>query len=420
MGASILFILADSALVLSASIFQLLLAWLTISITKSGLYLGLIMSLAFGIRILFQPYCGYLVDHYHKGRLFLSAAVIFSLNIMLFTGNLLFLHYNLLITAILVVVIEVTATIAGSSSSIMISLLAPSSVRTRLIGYMASLQSTQIIIGAIIGGSSIALIGIHFTLIIITIMSFIAVLLAWIFRHNKALSLSDKSTQNAWNKITQGFKILKQLPPEYISCIAGVIDNLILPAFFMVILPVYIKLVLNLPATWLAAMEISYAIGMMLSGLAIPKLLDKGISRYQCIITANATMAVFFILFPFANLSIQLVMMLINGFALGANNIPTSTMRALAVPAKYRGRLSAAVIFSCSLLIPVGNAGFGILTNANYLPYLDSTMIIIGILMFIPVIILLRSRESKDAYSISDHQLENYYASKYQKAFTNN
>lgn len=343
----IIFLCAQNFSVIAFRFFQLLLAWVTLSETHSGYTLGVIVTISWVANIICLPFSGYFLDRYKKGVVVFLANLISLILILVFYINLVYYAYNIMIVVLITIILSVADSVLLSSPNTIIPFIVEKERLSKFTGFWATLASLQTIIGALVGGGTIALVGNQISILIIAILYLIALLFSFLLMRNKLLlHASMVKGQKFYMQLLKGFSVLVKLTPERSLCCVGMTVNFVMTPLLMILLPVYIKIFLNLPIIYLAIMEICFGLGLLITSPFVGKLLSNNVKRLSLILMGNSLTAVSIMLFPIAGpLYFKLILLFLIGSGLALNNVSTSSLRALAVPDYIRGRLESAIYF---------------------------------------------------------------------------
>ncbi|WP_116964095.1 MFS transporter [Fastidiosibacter lacustris] len=407
----IIFICAQNFSVIAFRFFQLLLAWVTLAQTHSGYLLGVVVTVSWIANIIFLPFSGYCLDRYKKGLVIFLANFVSLILILMFFINLICFSYNLMIVILITIILSVADSILLSAPNTIIPFIVEKEKISKFTGFWGSIASLQTIIGALAGGSTMALFGDKLSILIIACLYFVALIFSFILMKNKLLlHASIAKGQEFYQQLLKGFSVLVKLTPERTLCLIGITGNFVVTPLLMILLPVYIQIFLNLSIIYLAIMEICFGLGLLITSMLVGKLLSKDVKRLTLILTGNTLTAISIMLFPVVSfLYLKLLLLFLIGSGLALNNISTSSLRALAVPDDIRGRLESAIYFFCILSIPAGSYTFGIFTQTKQSQQITVIMIIMGSMILFSLLFILLSPLTYKTLLCKDRDLKNYY-----------
>ncbi len=183
----IIFICAQNFSVIAFRFFQLLLAWVTLAQTHSGYLLGVVVTVSWIANIIFLPFSGYCLDRYKKGLVIFLANFVSLILILMFFINLICFSYNLMIVILITIILSVADSILLSAPNTIIPFIVEKEKISKFTGFWGSIASLQTIIGALAGGSTMALVGDKLSILIIACLYFVALIFSFILMKNKLL-----------------------------------------------------------------------------------------------------------------------------------------------------------------------------------------------------------------------------------------
>jgi MFS family permease len=387
--------------------------------SESGRYLALVIALSWLVNLFAFPVAGASVDKF-GGKLVLTSAVLLSFfAVLIFWVDRSLLGAHQLVGALALIAMSIADCVVSIAPNSMIPLAAPSEDITRFVGYAASVNSCQAIVGAVIGGSVMALLGPNKALCLLLVMFGIASIAAASLRLRTPVTASKVVELNrSGPEWSRGFLALKTIIPERSFCILSVVINFVLTPLVSIVVPVYIRLILNAPIGYLAAAEISLGCGMLAGTFVAPRLLKFGTTRLRVLITGSVLLAgcisgVTFLAAPW----LQAVALGLIGCGVAFNNISCGSLRGHATPDSIRGRLESAVFTCCVASIPAGSWVFGHFVSGSNVHYLGWATGISGLAIISVQLLLLLSRPTVAALTTPDQDLAGYYEKLFPTAF---
>jgi MFS transporter, DHA3 family, macrolide efflux protein len=398
--------------------FQIVFAWACLSQTGSGGFLAGIVGLSWLVNLVAIPLAGHFVDR-RGGKRALTASIFVSLlcTFLFFCDSKYFgLHVGLGAAAlILTAVADCVISIAPNS---MIPRLVTGEHVTRCVGYAASINAFQSVVGAVVGGAMLGFLGTNAALGILVGMLSAALISATSMRWSPAPIDAVTSAESPYAAMLKGFAALATIVPERSLCMMAIVSNFVLTPLVSIVIPVFVRFILHAPVAYLATAELGIGIGMIGGTLAAPLLINRGVSRLALVLGGNLMAAACVCLVAFLSSPVAQVAM-VGGIGLGValNNVACGSLRGHATPDKIRGRLEAAVFACCVASIPLGSWIFGLFATAATVGYLRWAILCAGLVMLLSSAVLVFSKQTRSALTTSDNELNGFYAKNYPNAF---
>ena len=404
-----LFIFSQNISVITFRFFQLLLAWSTLSITNSSSTLTVLVTMSWIANIIFLPISGYCLDKFRKSLIIFIANLMSLFLVVIFYLQFITLNFNFLIVIFITILLSISDSILLSSPNSIIPLIVKSENISKYTSISGILSSLQVIIGSIIGGGVIALLGISWSMKFIILFYLISLLLSLTLFFNKKISIANSNDKESFYiEMFKGFHVLQLLTPEKILCCMSMICNFIITPLIIVILPIYIKIILDKSVIYLAIMEICFGLGIFVGSYSTAKFISYNIKRMYLIFSSFFIMGFSIVLFPFSeNLYIQFFILFLIGVGVSLTNISMISLRALAVPNRVKARLESIIYLFCIISIPLGSYVLGLFSGSEQ--NLKWLMTFVGIFILVSPLLLLISKKTKDVLCLNDSSLKNYY-----------
>ena len=215
-----IFISSENISVIAFRFFQLLLTWLILSATNNPFTLTIVITVSWVANIIFLPISGYFLDKYKKNYIIFLANILSLILIILFYLQYKILTFNLLTILTITILLEVFDSILISVPNAIIPLIIKPENISKYTGINGTLSSMQVIIGSIIGGSSIAWLGIKNSISIIIFLYLASTILCLFLLFNKNLATITSSKEESFYKgLSKGFHSLHLLKLEKVMCI---------------------------------------------------------------------------------------------------------------------------------------------------------------------------------------------------------
>lgn len=254
---------------LGDNLFSIAMMWLVLQLTNSALAMGMLPILAMLPRIAFQLLGGVWVDRYDRRVLMMASdgirgATMLVLAVLVATNQIQLLH---------IYILQVIFGVVGAFFSPAASALIPSTVPKEGLVVANSLsglawQVTQII-GPALGGILIAVpeIGVAGVIFLNAVSFAFGVLGVWLIRLPAPVRTVPRE-KTVWSELRDGFQYLCNFRVLLIVILLGTVLNFAL-APFMVLLPIFVKTVLEGGAETFGLLTSAMAIGAVVGNVAI-------------------------------------------------------------------------------------------------------------------------------------------------------
>jgi MFS family permease len=377
----------------------------------------MIIALSWLVNLFACPAAGVLVDRFGKRVLTASVLLSFAATLMFWIDHSL-LGYHPAFAALALILMSVADSVVSIAPNSMIPLAAPSGDINRFVAYAASINSCQAIVGAVIGGSVMAFLGPDKALLILLLMFALASLATLSLKLRPAKhgpTVEGKVARSEWLK---GFRAVKTIVPERLSCLLAAVINFVFTPLISIIVPVYIRLALHAPISYLVGAETSLGCGMLFGTFAAPRLLQRGATRLSVLVVGTVLMAVCIAgISSTTTLWVQALALALIGSGAACFNIASSSLRGHATPDLIRGRLESAVFTCCVASIPLGSWVFGLFVSDHGIHYLGWLTGGAGLAILVMQVLLLLSRQTVAALTTPDRDLTGYYLKYFPNAF---
>ncbi|MEZ8695140.1 MFS transporter [Vibrio splendidus] len=372
---------------------------------------GTLVAIMWIANICFLPISGFLLDMYSKKTIILASSI-GSLS----ASALLLYHYESLLSCVLIVsILSIFNSVISTAPNSLIPLLVGKEKLTKAIGLSSTLNSLQVIIGAVIGGGVIYVIGVEVSLYVTAALYLLSLVLVLSMTFPR-VPVENEKTPNKAIQITQGFRSLKRLKPEVMFCLSAMVGNFILTPLISVIIPIYVQHNLYNNVGYVVLFESAIAVGMILGGTISIKATAL-LTRYHQVLLGGCLIGLGVI--AFASLEhayFKAFALLCSGMGLTIKGIPFSSLRGHAVPHDYKARIESAIFTLCILSIPIGSLTFSYILD-NTLLDINNLVMFMGVLIILSLTFITFSKESVQVLKQGDDDLEHYYTQKYPKAF---
>ncbi|MFT3889907.1 MAG: MFS transporter [Arachnia sp.] len=383
-----IFFLGGQAISLFGSgITQFVLLWYVTMGTQSGVMMTIAVVVGFVPMMLLAPFGGVLADRLNRRYLIAAADAMVALSTLalIVAFALGYGSYTLVFIAMGL------RAIGGGVQTPAVGALLPQIVPTehlgRVNGYNASIQAAVNLVSPMIAGALYAVASIEWLLAIDVVTAVIGIgillVLVKVPPHAAAVSGSEQSGMAdlvEGVKYVHGHRFVRRMMAYF-----ALVNVMIAPLAFLT--PLQVTRTFANDAWHLAAVEVTFAVGMFVGGIAIGSW-GGFRSRVTTTGASIAAMGVTGILLGIPiNFVLYLVWMFLCGVVIPAFNTPAITMLQLAVEERFMGRVFSVVTMIGTGAMPLGMLLFG--PMADYVS-VELLLIVTGaVLVVIGVAILL-------------------------------
>ncbi|ABB11280.1 Major facilitator superfamily (MFS_1) transporter [Burkholderia lata] len=409
---------AQGAAVFSFRAFQLLFAWLVLRDAGSATYLASVIAVSWIVNLVAFPLGGVLIDRYGGVRgIRFSVTTSFAALLFFMLGEVSG-EFNPVVAAAVLILMSALDGVMSIAPNAIIPTFVQGRDLNRYLGYAASVNSMQVIVGAIIGGASMAVIGVKGAILTIAILFAASVCAVWSLSSRNRIRDQKASARGVFKETFLGFHALFKIDPEKWLCVSSVVINFVLTPFLSIVIPAFIKSMLHAPVSYLAASEILFGIGMLIGAFIAPRLIEAGVSRLRIILLGNLMVGAGIVAVIFVNFDVLRGLIVATiGFALSLGNVTCGSLRGYAAPNDIRGRLEAAVFTCCVASIPLGSWVFGYFVSSGSIVYLGYAMTMAGIAIILAQAGLLISKNTVIVLTSPEKELSGLYSRMYPGAF---
>lgn len=407
---------------LAAETFRLSVAWWMLKNTDSLLLFASALTASSFCQVSARLAVGWLGDRFSplavmRISLAIQAAVMACLGLMLLSG--------LIAPVLIIVLFAVLGACLGSreplANALIPSLVGSSNV-TRAMGQRGSLSSALSLLGPVLGGAALATAGAPASIVLaggLTLVCLLLLLTVDVPVQAKTLQQLSGGTRGFlrdWGKETwAGLRVFVQLKADFWLCMISCAINLVLPAFFSVVIPYLVVKVHQLPQQFIGVFDVCFAAGMLLGGLKLVHLSNAAFGKRASISIGLACLSLPQFMFAISsNVYINAAAMFLGGC--GMLNLFTniSSLRAVATPIEFRSRIFGSASFLVAISMPPG-----IWTVSRVLDSWGHTTLLYGsgALILVSAGCVYLVPDLSRLMSLSEKECENAYRRFYPKAF---
>ncbi|MGF1740596.1 MFS transporter [Vibrio profundum] len=411
------FFVAQGLSVVSFRFFQIVMAWALLQGRDSGYVLGMMITLSWGVNLISFPFAGYFLDKFHKAIILIFSTFVSTLSILAFYFNFTEWGNSLTIGVISISLLAFSNAIFSSAPNSIIPLISNQSDVSNRIGYLSTLNSLQPILGAILGGAAISIVGVNHSFILILGMFVVSMLSIIPMFLNASLTPQDEHNVDLKNdNVFRGFSVICKLPPERTLCLKSMVINSTLTPLVAIIIPVYIKLVMEKSVVYFSVAEGLFGGGMLIGSFLAIYWRKKSVHRLTMTVSSIIITGICVALFALLpDISYKYVAIFVIGVCLSIDNVACNSLRALATPNYIRGRLESTVFFFAVLSIPAGSYVFSKFTLPDTLSLLNPAIVFMGGVIVLSSLLVLLSKNTRRALKTNDSDLDGFYEKNYLK-----
>ena len=396
-----LFLAGQAVSLFGSGLVQYALLWYVTMGTQSGRMMTIATVVGFVPMMLLAPFGGVWADRLNRRYLIASADALVALSTLVLLLVFLAGYGSYTVVFLAMALRAFGGGVQTPAVSALLPQIVPAEYLGKVNGYNSSMQSAVNLVSPMIAGALYALASIEWILMIdiITATLGIAILLILVRvpAHQAAI---DGPVQSGLDDLREGVDYVRRHDfVRRLIAYFAVINFMFAPLAFLT--PLQVTRTFANDPEHLAAVEMAFAIGMLLGGIIIgtwgglqSRVATAGLSIISCgVITV-------LIGFPF-NFAVYLVWMFLCGIALPFFNTPAITSLQLAVEERFMGRVFSVVGVIGMGAMPLGMLFFGPL--ADRIP-VERILVATGVLLSASGIVILldrtlRASEPKDPSS---------------------
>lgn len=424
------------------------LMWWILDKTGSAAQISSVLAPSMFVRIFLLPLCGPLGDLFSRKWIIVYADCWRAfLTIILALVYFLDFFYLPLIVAISILLSFGSALFESVSTSIVPNIISDESKIPKAMEQTQSITTFGTVIGGISGGVIVTFLGIGGAFVVDSVSFIIAIIATLKIKcaynsYNRIQALKESESENANNifidrplkfkflnsinsvypmikkwfvDFKEGIYVIRRIPLQFgIGLVAAILNLVTSP--LSVALPVLVKESRNMPPWFLGALEASVGIGGIFGAFAVGKILKRFHADYVILAGIGAIGIGISILPLTPNILLPLLMMFFIGMGSMVTNIPIVTRSTMALPDKYRSRVSSCASFLYQMAIPIGVAITG---NLISIFSLTTTLIFSGALVILLAPLIYLIPDFKKFMRLSNESVATFYTDNYPQAFVN-
>ncbi|POF41138.1 MFS transporter [Pseudomonas laurylsulfativorans] len=396
---------------------QLAVAWWALQETGSTTYFANIIACSIAAEVLAKPLLGWLGDKYNKILLIKLTSWISLLTALLMALLSTAEAFNPWAVGVLMMLSSTIIGIRDPLQASIIPLFADDDKVSLAFRTKSVMSSFSILLGPVLASGLIYGVGITMAFVTDFFAIFIAgTLIATIPSHIGAVDPSEKTPRaSGFSMIYSGFKVVYGVKVEFYLAIIAMLINFALFPFFTILIPLYVKDVIQYPVTYIGLLDSCFGLGILAGSYKIIGWLSERVPRDMCVSAGFALLGGNLVVVGTISSSfIVPAAFFCGGIGLMLINIPTSAVRLLATPTLHRNRIFATVSFLSAAASPAGS--FAMTALISYLG-VTLTIALLGIMVLLLSLLVLLVPDFKLFMRSQDTQLNDAYLDKYPKAF---
>lgn len=396
---------------------QLAVAWWALEETHSANVFSYMIACAIAAEVLARPLLGWVGDRHDKMR------VVFICNVInIFSALALWLlsvvgWFQPALVGALMVSGSVVVGMRDPIQSSIIPLLVSKEQVALAFRSKGMMSSLALLIGPGLAGGLVSLWGVSAALALEVAAAVIASGLVQqiLVASHRTLAASAAPDMGRIQMILSGFKVVYRVRIEFFLAVLAMGVNFALYPFFSILVPLFVKSVLLMPAWYVGVLDASFGLGILFGSYSGIGWLAKRLPRDASIALGFALLGgnlfVTGLLLPSWLMPIAFAA---GGTGLMLINVHASTIRTLATPESHRNRMAATVAFFSSVASPVGSMAIGMLIDTVSLTWIMTGL---GALVCVLSVTVFCIPYSKHVMRMPDDQLDGVYAEIYPAAF---
>ncbi|MEB0043069.1 MULTISPECIES: MFS transporter [unclassified Pseudomonas] len=395
---------------------QLAVAWWALQETGSAHYFANMIACSITAEVLAKPLLGWLGDKYNKILIIKLASWISLLTALLMVVLSAMGSFNPWAVGALMMISSAIVGVRDPLQASVIPLFADDDKVSLAFRTKSVMSSFSILLGPVLASVLIYAGGITFAFAADFVAVLIAgALIATVPSHIGATDEGEKAPASGFNMIYSGFKVVYGVKAEFYLAIIAMLINFALFPFFTILIPLYVKDVIQYPVTYIGLLDSCFGLGILAGSYKIIGWLSGCVPRDLCVSAGFALLGCNLVVVGTVSSSfIVPVAFFCGGVGLMLINIPTSAVRLLATPKRHRNRIFATVSFLSAAASPVGS--FAMDTLIAYLG-ITLTITLLGVMVLLLSALVFLVPDFKTFMRSPDTQLNDAYLAKYPEAF---
>ncbi|PTR21745.1 MFS transporter [Pseudomonas sp. GV085] len=397
---------------------QLAVAWWALQVTGSATYFANMIACSIATEVLAKPLLGWLGDKYNKILIIKLTSWISLLTALLMAVLSATEAFNPWAVGVLMMLSSAIVGVRDPLQASIIPLFADDDKVSFALRTKSVMSSLSILLGPVLASGLIYGFGITFALATDFFAILIAgALIATIPNYIGAADECEKTPRaSGFRMIYSGFKVVYGVKVEFYLAIISMLINFSLFPFFTILIPLYVKDVIQYPVTYIGLLDSCFGLGILAGSYRIIGWLSTRLPRDMCVSAGFALLGSNLVVVGTVSSSFFIpVAFFCGGVGLMLINIPTSAVRLLATPKLHRNRVFAIVSFLSAAASPLGSFAMpSLIVNLG----VTLTITLLGVLVLLLSLLVFLVPDFTTFMRSRDTQLNDAYRVKYPKAFT--
>ena len=396
---------------------QLAVAWWTLQETGSAVYFANMIACSIAAEVLARPLFGWLGDRYNKILILkivsiLSALTALVMVLLSVTGT-----FNPWTLGALMMIGSAVVGVRDPLQASIIPLFADDDKVSLALRSKSVMYSFSTLLGPVLASGLIYGFGIAFALAADFFAILVAgALIATVPTHTGATGTDVKTrVTSGFRMICSGFKVVYGVKVEFYLAMIAMLVNFALFPFFTILLPLYVKDVIQYPVTYIGLLDSCFGLGILAGSYKVIGWLGELIPRDLCVSAGFALLGGNLLVVGAVSSSVIVPLAFFcGGIGLMLINIPTSAVRLLATPKDHRNRIFATVSFLSAAASPLGSFAMnGMITTMG----VALTITLLGVMVLLLSLLVFLVPDFKTFMRTRDTQLTDAYRDRYPSAF---
>ena len=396
---------------------QLAVAWWALQETGSAVNFANMIGCSIAAEVLSKPLLGWMGDKYNKILIIKLAScisIMTALVMVLLSAIGMFDSYA--VSALMMVSSAIVGVRDPLQASI-IPLFASDDKVSLAFRSKSVMSSFSILLGPALASGLIYGFGITLAFAVDLLAILIAgLLIATIPSHIGASEEGEKIPEDSGLRmIYSGFKVVYGVKVEFYLAIVAMLINFALFPFFTILIPMYVKEVIQYPITYIGLFDASFGLGILVGSYKIVGWLSQRVPRDICVSAGFALLGSnLLVVGTVSSVVIVTLAFFCGGVGMMLINIPTSAVRLLATPKLHRNRVFATVAFLSAVASPLGS--YAMSTFIALIGVL-LTITLLGVMVLLLSLLVFLVPDFKTFMRSKDTKLNDAYLKKYPAAF---
>ena len=400
-----LVIIGEFISLFGTTIFVFAVGWHILSVTKSGVQMGIILMLGIIPNILLSPFMGIIADKKNRRNIMILMNIIGGVIILLLALIIYWGVLKIWSFYITVFLISICSSVFGPAASAIIPNLVETEQLPKANAMNQFVSSFCAIIGLVFGGLFYDSLGLILMVILNAASFFIAAFVEMFIQLKVSIVHKKEKNKHIFSRVIadvrEGIEFVKSKNALLFLMIIFSFANLILDPIIAIYIPYTFNVIIKSNSSHLAIVEGALSFGSLLGAIIIPKISTKMLLRTQLLLSMLFSSIVVYgmavVTLPVCLKSLDIfsitvifsILSFCNGIAFGLIGIPITVYFCKVIPDHLRGRIFGIIASSVMLAVPIGFflGGYLVQNVSIYLLVFSS-----GIFLTLITIIMIKSK----------------------------